>query len=114
MSVFLIVGFVGLALLLVSLVLGDMVDGFSTGSFDALSSDVFSTAVIGAFVSALGFGGAIAERPGRPWCVAPADRARLRACSSARSPPGSPGSSRGAAATPPPPPTTWWAATGPC
>lgn len=62
MTVFLVLGVAGLALLLVSLVLGDVLDG----AFDALAGDVFSTAVIGAFVSATGFGGALGEAVGLP------------------------------------------------
>ncbi len=75
MSVFVVLGVVGLVVILASLVVGDLVDGVLDGLLDALSGDVFSTAVIGSFVSAFGFGGAIAEgtggpirrqRPGRP------------------------------------------------
>ena len=57
MTVFLVLGAVGLVLLLVSLVLGDLFDGV----LDALPSDVFSSAVIGGFVSAFGFGAALSE-----------------------------------------------------
>jgi membrane protein implicated in regulation of membrane protease activity len=56
-TVFLVLGVVGLVLLLVSLVLGDVFDGI----FDALPSDVFSSAVIGGFVSAFGFGAALSQ-----------------------------------------------------
>ncbi len=62
MTVLLVLGGLGLALLLVSLVLGDVLDG----ALDALAGDVFSTAVIGAFVSAFGFGGALADSAGSP------------------------------------------------
>ncbi|WP_110180515.1 NfeD family protein [Nocardioides solisilvae] len=57
MTTFLVIGVVGLALLLVSLVVGDLFDG----AFDALTGDVFSSAVIGAFVAATGFGAAAAQ-----------------------------------------------------
>ena len=51
------IGVAGLALLLVSLVVGDLFDG----ALDVLSGDVFSSAVIGAFVAATGFGAAAAQ-----------------------------------------------------
>ena len=60
MTTFLIIGAVGLGLLLVSLVIGDLLDGFLGGALDA---DWFSTAAIGGFVSAFGFGSAIAHGP---------------------------------------------------
>ncbi|MGH1563591.1 NfeD family protein [Mumia sp. DW29H23] len=62
MTVFLILGLVGLALLVVSLVVGEVLDGV----FDALPGDVFSTAVIGGFVSAFGFGAAASDAAGLP------------------------------------------------
>lgn len=62
MTVFLVLGVVGLVLLLVSLVLGDVFDGV----LDALPSDVFSSAVIGGFVSAFGFGAALSDGLGAP------------------------------------------------
>lgn len=65
MTVFLVIGVIGLVLLAVSLVLGDLLDGVA----DALPGDVFSTAVIGAFVAATGFGGATAEAAGAPAAV---------------------------------------------
>ena len=55
MSVFLILGVVGIAVLLVSLILGDLLD--SALHFDGLDSEVFSTSVIAAFIGAFGFGG---------------------------------------------------------
>lgn len=59
MSAFLIIGAIGLAMVLASLVLGDLFGGL----FDALSLDagggVFSTPVIGAFLAAFGFGAAL-------------------------------------------------------
>ncbi len=63
MDPLLVVGVVGLALLAVSLLLGDVLDGL----LDALAGDAFSTAVLGGFVSAFGFGGAIASALGSPW-----------------------------------------------
>ncbi|GGR43233.1 hypothetical protein J2S40_004274 [Nocardioides luteus] len=63
MTTFLLIGAVGLGLLLVSLVIGDLLDGFLGGLTDWLESDWFSTAAIGGFVSAFGFGGAIAHGP---------------------------------------------------
>ncbi|MBC9733128.1 hypothetical protein [Nocardioides marmotae] len=62
MTAFLIIGLVGAFLLLLSLVLGDVLDG----ALDALAGDAFSTAVIGAFVAATGFGGAAAQALGAP------------------------------------------------
>ncbi len=66
MTTYLAIGAVGVALLAVSLVLGDLLDG----AFDALAGDVFSTAVIGGFVAAFGFGGALALAWGAPGLVA--------------------------------------------
>lgn len=57
MTVFLVLGAVGLALLALSLLLGDLFGG----ALDALAGDVFSSAVIGGFVSAFGFGAALSE-----------------------------------------------------
>lgn len=54
MTVFLVLGIAGLLLLAVSLVVGDLLDGV----LDALEADWISSAVIGGFVSAFGFGGA--------------------------------------------------------
>ena len=65
MTTYLVVAGLGMALLLVSLVLGDLLDG----AFDALAGDAFSTAVIGAFLSALGLGGALAQGLGAPLVV---------------------------------------------
>ena len=48
MTTFLVIGIVGLVLVGISLVLGDVFDGV----FDALAGDVFSSAVLGGFVSA--------------------------------------------------------------
>lgn len=57
MTTFMVIGVAGLVLLLVSLVLGDLFDG----AFDALAGDVFSSAVVGAFVAATGFGAAAVQ-----------------------------------------------------
>jgi membrane protein implicated in regulation of membrane protease activity len=59
-TTFLVIGLVGLVLLVVSLVLGDVLDG----ALDVLASDAFSSAVLGGFVSAFGFGAATAEALG--------------------------------------------------
>lgn len=61
-----VIGLLGLALLAVSLLLGDLFDGV----LDALAGDVFSSAALGGFVSALGFGGALAQAAGAPLLVA--------------------------------------------
>ncbi|WP_051707232.1 NfeD family protein [Nocardioides aequoreus] len=63
MTALLVVGVVGLVVLAVSLLLGDVLDGL----LDALAGDTFSTAVLGGFVSAFGFGGAAADAAGAPW-----------------------------------------------
>ena len=55
---FLIIGGIGLAVLVVALVLGDLFE--LSGNF-ALDSDIFSIATIAAFLGAFGFGGAIAQ-----------------------------------------------------
>ena len=62
MTPFLVIGVIGLALLAISLILGDLFGG----AFDALAGDIFSSAVIGGFVAAFGFGAAIAEGAGAP------------------------------------------------
>jgi membrane-bound ClpP family serine protease len=62
---FLVIGTIGLVVLVISLVAGDFFDG----ALDALAGDVFSSAVIGAFVAATGFGGAAAQAVGLPTAV---------------------------------------------
>lgn len=62
MTAYLVIGVVGVLVLLLSLVLGDVLDG----ALDALAGDAFSTAVVGAFVAATGFGGAAAQALGAP------------------------------------------------
>ncbi|KAA1422291.1 hypothetical protein FE697_014105 [Mumia zhuanghuii] len=62
MTAFLILGCIGLALLVVSLVVGEVLDGM----LDVLGSDAFSSAVIGGFVAAFGFGAAAADAAGMP------------------------------------------------
>ncbi len=66
MTVFLVLGFVGLALVVVSLLVGDHLEAAVGGAFNALEGDVFSTAVLGGFVSAFGFGAAAADGAGLP------------------------------------------------
>ena len=65
MTAFLIIGGVGLALVVVSLVMHDLLEGLFDGLFDALDIDVaaglFSTPVVGAFLAAFGFGAALTE-----------------------------------------------------
>ena len=55
MTVFLVVGAVGVVLLLVALVVGYIFDG----AFEGLSAGFFSTEALAGFLGALGFGGAI-------------------------------------------------------
>ena len=55
MTVFLVLGAVGVVLLLVALVVGDVLDG----AFEGLSAGFFSTEALAGFLGALGFGGAI-------------------------------------------------------
>lgn len=60
MSTFLVIGGIGVALLLVVLVLGDVVDGvLDSANLDILDSDLFSTASLAALIGGFGFGGAI-------------------------------------------------------
>lgn len=57
MTAFLVVGVIGVLLLVVALVVGDLVDGL----FESLGAGgLFSTEALAAFLGALGFGGAIA------------------------------------------------------
>lgn len=63
---FLVIGLIGLVVLGISLVAGDVLDG----ALDALAGDVFSSAVLGAFVAATGFGAAAAEAAGAPGLLA--------------------------------------------
>jgi membrane protein implicated in regulation of membrane protease activity len=65
-TVFLLLGFVGLALVVVSLLVGDHLEAAFGGAFNALEGDVFSTAVLGGFVSAFGFGSAASDGAGLP------------------------------------------------
>lgn len=66
MTVFLVLGIVGLLVLALTLVVGDVLDG----ALDALEADWISTAAVGGFVSAFGFGAAAADGAGLPWPVA--------------------------------------------
>ena len=56
MTTFFIIGGVGVALVLVTLVVGDLLDGVL--HLDALDSDLFSISSLAAFIGAFGFGGA--------------------------------------------------------
>ncbi|MEO9324062.1 hypothetical protein ABFT23_11260 [Nocardioides sp. C4-1] len=62
MALFVALGVIGLVVIAVALVLGDV--------FDSFGGDWFATEVVGAFVSALGFGGAVALQAGAPDAVA--------------------------------------------
>lgn len=55
MLAFLIIGGIGIALLLVSLILGDLLDG----AFEGLGGDMFSGAALAGFLGAFGFAGAL-------------------------------------------------------
>ncbi|KAA1415509.1 hypothetical protein F0U44_21250 [Nocardioides humilatus] len=66
MTLYLVLGFAGLALIALSVIVGDLLDGALHGAFSILESDVFSTAVLGGFVSAFGFGAAAADGGGLP------------------------------------------------
>ncbi len=57
MATFLIIGAVGLALVFVALVVGDLLDGLL--HLDALGGDLFSVSSVAAFLGAFGFGGAL-------------------------------------------------------
>lgn len=60
MSMFLVIAAVGMGLLVISLVLGEVFDGVA----DVLAGDWFSGAVLSAFVAAFGLGGALATSLG--------------------------------------------------
>lgn len=55
MLTFLIIGGIGVVLLLVALIVGDLLEG----AFDVVSGGLFSTEALAGFLGALGFGGAI-------------------------------------------------------
>lgn len=57
MTLFLIIGAIGVVLALGALVVGDVLDG--AFHLDALDSDLFSISSVSAFVGAFGFGGAL-------------------------------------------------------
>ena len=57
MTAFLIIGGVGVALVLLALIIGDVLDGLF--HLDVLGGDLFSFSSIAAFVGAFGFGGAL-------------------------------------------------------
>lgn len=57
---FIIIGFIGLGVLLLSVVIGDLFD--VSGHFDGvLDSDIFSTAAVASFLGAFGFAGYVAH-----------------------------------------------------
>lgn len=60
MTTFVVIGAVGLLLLVTSLVLGDLIDGF----VDGFGPDWLSGTALAAFLAALGFGGALALQLG--------------------------------------------------
>ena len=84
MTTFMVIGLVGLVLLLVSLVVGDLFDGV----FDALAGDVFSSAVIGGFVVRVRLRRRAREALGAPTLVSVAGRLGRRRRRSAGSPGG--------------------------
>lgn len=57
MTLFVVVGVIGLVVVLLSILLGDIVDGLL--DLDFLGGDLFSLASIAAFLGAFGFGGVI-------------------------------------------------------
>lgn len=59
MLAFLTIGIVGLAIVLLSLLLGDLLDGLFDAFDVELAGGVFSTPVIGSFLAAFGFGAAL-------------------------------------------------------
>lgn len=56
---FLVIGIIGLAIVLTSLLLGDLLDGIFDAFDVELAGGVFSTPVIGSFLAAFGFGAAL-------------------------------------------------------
>lgn len=65
MTTFFVIGVLGLLLLAVSLFIGDVLDGVFE-VLDGFLGGIFSTAVIGGFTAAFGFGGAAALGAGLP------------------------------------------------
>jgi hypothetical protein len=59
MTAFIVIGAVGLAVVLVSLVLGDIVDGVFDAFDVEFGGGVFSAPVLGSFLAAFGFGAAL-------------------------------------------------------
>lgn len=57
MTLFLVIGIIGIVVVLLSILLGDIVDGLL--DLDFLGGDLFSLASIAAFLGAFGFGGVI-------------------------------------------------------
>ncbi len=68
-TTFFVIGVVGLVLLAVSLLIGDVLDG-ALDLLDGFLGGIFSTAVIGGFTAAFGFGGAGALGAGLPMIAA--------------------------------------------
>lgn len=59
MTVFLVIGGAGIALLVLALVIGDVLDGMFDSVEGLLDSDIFSTAGLAGLFGGFGFGGAI-------------------------------------------------------
>lgn len=57
MTTFLIIGSIGLVLIILALLVGDILDGLL--NLDAIDSDLFSLSSFAAFLGAFGFGGAL-------------------------------------------------------
>lgn len=57
MTTFIIIGSIGLALVIVSLLVGDLLDGLL--NLDVIDNDLFSVSSVAAFLGAFGFGGAL-------------------------------------------------------
>lgn len=62
MTVYVVIGIVGLVLLLVSLLAGEVLDGI----FDGIGGDWFSGAALSGFLAAFGFGAALFQANGSP------------------------------------------------
>ena len=63
MTVFVIIGVLGLTVVVLSLLFGEVLDGMFEFAHFELSDGLLSTPVIGAFLAALGFGGALLLGP---------------------------------------------------
>ena len=62
-GLFVVIGGVGVALVVISLLFGDLLDGVFEFAHFELSDGLFSTPVIGAFLAAFGFGAALLSGP---------------------------------------------------